>query len=96
MFSTTACSSCGPRVSTLTSSAWWAGRGHPLPLPFARHGSLCRPRPALSDILIKRGANKHFGARARELIMNRFMSNDSISASLPCSPTPLLESGASG
>lgn len=96
MFSTRACSSRGPRGSPLTSSAWWAGRGHPLALPFARHGSLFRPRPALSDILIKHGANKHFGAGARELIMNRFMSNDSISASLPCSPTPPLESEGSG
>lgn len=48
--------------------------------------------PTLSDALINHGANQHFSNRAGELIMNRFMSNYSISASLPCSPTPQLPS----
>lgn len=62
-----------------------------LPSPFAPRRLLVGNSTTLSDVLMKHGANKHCGYRARELIMNRFMSDYSISASLPCSHTPQLQ-----
>lgn len=65
---------------------WGMWAGPPSLLPSALFGN----GTTLSDTTTQRGANKHFRTSARELIMNRFMSNDSISAGLRCSRTPPL------
>lgn len=91
--------SCVSRQSLPSSApprSPWAGPGLPfLSSPFAPHRSLVCISTTLSDTLIKHGANKHFSNSAGELIMNRFMSNYSISASLCCSHAPQLQSNPS-